>query len=180
MNISYRPEIDGLRTISVMLVILHHLGWSFIPGGYIGVDIFFVISGYLITKIVTQEIRENRFSIGQFYKRRIIRLAPALITVLIATSIVSLIIMLPAELINYFNSVIYASLFSANFYMWKEVGGYFGAQAEFIPLLHLWSLAVEEQFYIFWPIVLLLVLRFIRIRFIWLFMALALLFSITV
>jgi hypothetical protein len=122
MSIPYRPEIDGLRTVSVMLVILHHLGWSLLPGGYVGVDVFFVISGYLITQIVSAEIRGGTFSIGNFYKRRIMRLAPAYFLVLAATTIASVLVMLPAELLDYFESVIYSTFFSANFYMWQEVG----------------------------------------------------------
>ena len=164
---AYRPEIDGLRTVSVMLVILHHFGWSWIPGGYIGVDVFFVISGFLITSIIVQEARAGKFSIAGFYKRRIIRLAPAYFLVLAATSVAGLVILLPAELTNYFTSVIYSTFFVANIYMWGEVGGYFGAQADVVPLLHLWSLAVEEQFYIFWPFTLLLGLRFIPRRWLW-------------
>lgn len=155
MRIKYRPEIDGLRTIAVMLVIFHHLGWSLFSGGYIGVDVFFVISGYLITSIISSEILNKKFSIKSFYKRRILRLAPAYFLVIFSTSIAALIFMLPRELLNYVESALYATFFSANFYMWSEVGGYFGSQSEVVPLLHLWTLAVEEQFYILWPLALL-------------------------
>lgn len=161
---SYRPEVDGLRTIAVLLVILHHLGWKALPGGYVGVDVFFVISGYLITTIVFIEIRNGKFSTANFYKRRIIRLAPAYFLVLGATSLAALVFMLPAELLNYAASVLYSTFFTANFFMWKEVGGYFGSQSEYVPLLHLWSLAVEEQFYIFWPLILYLAFRFLGHR----------------
>lgn len=161
-SISYRPEIDGMRAISILLVIFHHLGWSFFSGGFIGVDIFFVISGFLITSIVHKEASSGQFSFLDFYKRRILRLAPAYYAVLVAVTCVSLIILMPAELLNYFDSVSYSTVFFANFYMWKEVGGYFKANADVIPLLHLWSLAVEEQFYIFWPITLLLLIKFCR------------------
>ncbi len=175
MEIKYRPEVDGLRTISVMLVIFHHLGWEFFSGGYIGVDIFFVISGYLITSIITKDIQKGSFSISDFYKRRVIRIAPAYFLVLIITSIVSTLILLPAELTNYFKSANYSILFSANFYMWQEVGGYFGSQSNIVPLLHLWSLAVEEQFYILWPPILIISLRLIKIQNIWIPLSLAIL-----
>ena len=159
MKLTFRPEIDGLRTVAVMLVILHHLGWDTLSGGYVGVDVFFVISGYLITSIVYAEIKEGEFSLVNFYKRRIIRLAPAYFLVLAITSLVAIIYMLPAEILNYAQSVLYSTFFAANFYMWKDVGGYFGHQSDYIPLLHLWSLAVEEQFYIFWPLVLSIVYK---------------------
>lgn len=155
--IKYKPHIDGLRAVAVLLVIFHHLGdWGVTQGGFIGVDVFFVISGFLITSIVKVDIESGRFSFGAFYKRRVVRLAPAYYTVLLATTIAALVWMLPAELLAYAESVVASSVFLANFHMWKEVGGYFGANAETTPLLHLWSLAVEEQFYLFWPVVLLI------------------------
>lgn len=157
MKLGYRPEIDGLRAVAVLIVIFNHLGWSLFSGGYVGVDVFFVISGFLITRILVDEIGEGKLSIVGFYKRRIVRLAPAYFLVLAATSAIALCIMLPADLLDYAKSVLYSTVFLANFYMWKEVGGYFNNQVEFIPLLHLWSLAVEEQFYIFWPLILWLI-----------------------
>ncbi|MGY6625183.1 acyltransferase family protein [Acinetobacter johnsonii] len=152
MSIAYRPDIDGLRAIAVSLVIFNHLGWSLFSGGYIGVDIFFVISGYLITIILTREIQSQQFSIARFYKKRVVRLAPAYFTVLAVVSIVAWQVMLPSELTEYFESVIYATLLLANIYMRNEVGDYFSPSVENVPLLHLWSLGVEEQFYIFWPL----------------------------
>jgi peptidoglycan/LPS O-acetylase OafA/YrhL len=163
-QLTYRPEIDGLRAIAVLIVIFNHLGWSLFSGGYVGVDVFFVISGYLITSIISEEIKKGNFSLKNFYKRRVIRLAPAYFIVLAVTSVAALVFMLPAEIINYAQSVVYSTFFLANFFMWKEVGGYFATQSEYVPLLHLWSLAVEEQFYLFWPIALFLMYRLIRTR----------------
>ncbi|WP_116472405.1 acyltransferase family protein [Zobellella maritima] len=177
-KIEYRPEIDGLRTIAVMLVILHHLELGALPGGYVGVDVFFVISGYLITSIIYYEINSKRFSVVEFYKRRITRLGPAYFLVISATSIATFIYMLPAEMLNYGESVIYSTFFMANFYMWNEVGGYFGAQSEVVPLLHLWSLAVEEQFYIFWPVALLLTQRLFGVRAVFMLVAVGILSGI--
>lgn len=157
MALKYRAEIDGLRFVAVALVLLAHLDIAFFSGGFVGVDVFFVISGYLITGIVAKEIRQGTFSFGSFYQRRVIRLAPAYFLVLVATSMLAGMYMLPAELVDYSRSVIYSTLFAANFYMWNAVGGYFGAGADTIPLLHLWSLAVEEQFYLVWPTLLLIV-----------------------
>ncbi|WP_312158944.1 acyltransferase family protein [Acinetobacter sp.] len=156
MNLSYRADIDGLRAIAVLLVIFNHIGIALFSGGYIGVDVFFVISGYLITLILTQDIQSKRFSIARFYKKRVVRLAPAYFTVLTVVSVMAWQVMLPGELTQYFDSVMYATLLMANIYMRNEVGDYFSQGAEGIPLLHLWSLGVEEQFYIFWPLLLLL------------------------
>jgi peptidoglycan/LPS O-acetylase OafA/YrhL len=164
MRLGYRPEIDGLRAIAVLIVIFNHLGWKLFSGGYVGVDVFFVISGFLITSILLSEIRDGQFSITAFYKRRIIRLAPAYFLVLAAASALAVALMLPADLLDYIKSALYSTVFLANFYMWKEVGGYFNNQVEFIPLLHLWSLAVEEQFYIFWPLILWLLHKLVPAR----------------
>ena len=174
-SIKYQPHIDGLRAVAVLLVIFHHLGdWAGIRGGYVGVDVFFVISGYLITSIVKTELESGRFTFGGFYRRRIVRLAPAYFTVLLATTLAALVWMLPAELLAYARSMAASSLFLANFHMWKEIGGYFGADAGTAPLLHLWSLAVEEQFYLFWPVALLIAHRLLPRRSLpWLVIAVA-------
>lgn len=171
--IKYQAHIDGLRAIAVLLVIFHHLGdWGGLSGGFAGVDVFFVISGFLITSIVKSELEAEQFSIAGFYKKRVIRLAPAYFLVLLITTAAALLWMLPAELLAYARSVIASSLFLANFHMWQEVGGYFGAAAETAPLLHLWSLAVEEQFYLFWPLAMLLAYRLLPPRWLpWLVLA---------
>lgn len=168
-SIKYQPHIDGLRAVAVLLVIFHHLGnWGGLAGGFVGVDVFFVISGFLITSIVRAELDAGRFTFRNFYKRRVIRLAPAYFTVLLFTTVGALIFMLPAELLSYARSMIASSLFLANFHMWKEVGGYFGANADTVPLLHLWTLAVEEQFYLVWPMALLIFHRsFLRKWVLW-------------
>lgn len=161
-NIKYRPDIDGLRAIAVMLVVIYHAGFGFISGGYIGVDVFFVISGYLITTIIIKEIESNQFSFSKFYLRRIKRLIPVLIFVLMITSIFSLVILLPGDLIAYGKSLIAVLLSVSNIYFWRENGGYFEGNVQEIPLLHTWSLSVEEQFYLLWPLFLVLFSSFIH------------------
>lgn len=156
MKLQYRPDIDGLRAIAVLLVLFHHVGWSLFSGGYIGVDVFFVISGYLISSIVMQDIQAGQFSIATFYQKRVLRLAPAYFAVLFTVSVVAFQLLLPQELTQYFYSVIYACVFAANIFMYQEVGDYFSGDVSETPLLHLWSLGVEEQFYLLWPILLLL------------------------
>lgn len=161
MGIKYRNEIDGLRAIAVLLVVFNHLGVGFLKGGYVGVDVFFVISGFLITSIIKSEIENKEFTFANFYKKRILRLAPAYFLVLACTTLTMLFLAAPQQLLTYIKSVIYSSFFAANFFMWRELGGYFSSNADFTPLLHLWSLGVEEQFYILFPIVLILLTKFI-------------------
>ncbi|KGT48202.1 MULTISPECIES: acyltransferase family protein [Acinetobacter] len=168
MSIAYRPDIDGLRAIAVSLVIFNHLGWSLFSGGYIGVDIFFVISGYLITTILTRDMQSQQFSVARFYKKRVVRLAPAYFTVLTMVSLIAWQVMFPGELTEYFKSVMYATVLMANLYMRNEVGDYFSPNVENVPLLHLWSLGVEEQFYIFWPLILWLFLSKASRKYLWL------------
>ena len=152
-SINYQPHIDGLRAIAVLSVLVFHLDKSWLPGGFVGVDIFFVISGYLITSILTREIDQKRFSLKHFYTRRIKRILPVYFTVAASSLVTGIIILAPSELIKVAESLLASVVFLSNYYFYFNVG-YFGGQADLMPLIHMWSLAVEEQFYIFWPIVL--------------------------
>lgn len=154
-KLKYRPDIDGLRAVAVLSVLAFHLGWSKIPGGYVGVDVFFVISGYLISSIIFSEVAAGRFSIISFYERRIRRIFPALFAMLIVSSIFAWIYLLPDELVNFSKSMLSATASASNFYFWEH-SGYFDLPIT-QPLLHTWSLAVEEQFYLTFPLFLLLV-----------------------
>ncbi|MGD0471018.1 MAG: acyltransferase family protein [Terriglobales bacterium] len=153
----YRPDIDGLRCVAVLSVLAFHLSPARLPGGFVGVDIFFVISGYLISAIIFSEIAASRFSVLAFYERRVRRIFPALFGMLIAVSIVISFFLLPTEFIDYAKSVIAATTSSSNFYFWQH-SGYFDSPTS-NPLLHTWSLAVEEQFYILFPIFLVIMRR---------------------
>lgn len=154
----YRPEIDGLRTLAVIPVILFHGGFALFSGGFVGVDVFFVISGYLITTIIISELAAGRFSLASFYERRARRILPALFFVMAMCTPIAWMLMLPGELQDYAQSVIAVATFSSNFLFWLE-SGYFDVAAELKPLLHTWSLAVEEQYYILFPLFLLLTWR---------------------
>ena len=154
----YRAEIDGLRAIAVLPVILFHAGVTQLSGGYVGVDIFFVISGFLITGILSREIEGGNFSLLGFYERRARRILPALFVVLATTSVLGALILLPYELEFLGRSLIAVVFFVSNILFWQE-SSYFAASAEFNPLLHTWSLGVEEQYYILFPIFLWMVWR---------------------
>lgn len=151
----YRKEIDGLRALAVIPVILFHAGFEFFSGGFVGVDIFFVISGYLITCILLAELDAGTFTIAGFYERRIRRIFPALFFVIIATIPFAYYWLLPNELAAFGKSIMSISVFASNIFFWQE-SDYFAADAEFLPLLHTWSLAVEEQYYLFFPIIMML------------------------
>lgn len=146
----YRPDIDGLRAIAVLSVVIFHAFPDLIPGGFIGVDIFFVISGYLISGIIFSNLEHASFSIADFYGRRIRRILPALLTVMIASLALGWPFMLAREYQQLSKHVMAGAAFVSNLVLWQEKG-YFDIAAEAKPLLHLWSLAIEEQFYIFWP-----------------------------
>lgn len=151
----YRPDIDGLRAIAVSIVVLFHAFPNLLPGGFIGVDVFFVISGYLITGIVSREVACDKFSFINFYAKRIRRLVPSMFTVLLATLIIGWYVLLADEFKSLAKHVVAASTFVSNILLWKEVG-YFDVAADLKPLLHFWSLGIEEQFYFLWPILLVL------------------------
>lgn len=168
----YRAEIDGLRAFAVLPVILFHAGFEHFSGGFVGVDVFFVISGYLITSILIEELDSNCFSVQKFYQRRARRILPALFFVIFLCIPFSWIILLPTDLLDFCQSLVAVLLFSSNFLFWTE-SGYFGTAAELKPLLHTWSLAVEEQYYIFFPIFLLLTWRMGKNKIFWTLMAVA-------
>lgn len=163
MTLGYRADIDGLRAIAVLSVLLFHAFPNALPGGYVGVDVFFVISGYLITGIILPLQQGGTFRFSDFYGRRVRRLAPALLTVLSVAFLVGWLVLLPDEYVYFSLNVVRSLLFMLNFFYAREID-YFDAAAELNPLLHLWSLAVEEQFYFFWPVFLLMVLRFFAKR----------------
>jgi len=158
MSIHYRPEIDGLRALAVLPVLLFHIGFSGFGGGFVGVDIFFVISGYLITSIILREKSENDFSITRFYERRARRILPALLAMIFACLCISYFWMAPTQLKEFAGSSISAIFFVSNVFFLKH-SSYFDAASEEMPLLHTWSLAVEEQYYIIFPIFILLTWR---------------------
>ncbi len=161
-HLAYRADIDGLRAVAVSSVIAAHAFPASLPGGFIGVDIFFVISGYLITAILQREIADSSFSVGAFYGRRIRRLFPALAIVLGACLVAGYTLLLEEEYRQLGWHVAAGSGFFANIALWAEAG-YFNRESELKPLLHLWSLGVEEQFYLLWPLLLALALK-IRAR----------------
>lgn len=168
----YRTDIDGLRGIAVIAVVLFHLGVPGFTGGFAGVDVFFVISGFLITSLIHPDIAAGRFSFAAFYERRIRRLLPALLTVT-ALSLLAGVLLLERHDLRYLHqSVIATTLFSANFLFWKTTG-YFDSAADTRPLLHAWSLSVEEQFYIVFPVLLLLAVRYLPRQAYWLVLAAA-------
>ncbi len=158
---NYRPDIDGMRALAVTAVVLFHAGFGFLTGGYVGVDVFFVISGYLITSIIYREIDSGRFSFKRFWVRRARRLLPAATLVMLAT-MAGFLFYYPVSYFKEFGLSLSAqSIFSANIFFWKH-SGYFGLAAETKPLLHTWSLSVEEQFYLFFPVLIFLIYKYVR------------------
>ncbi|MDO9285380.1 MAG: acyltransferase, partial [Aquabacterium sp.] len=157
---TYRPDIDGLRAIAVSAVMIFHAKENLLPGGFVGVDIFFVISGYLITKHIAAEISANRFSLGEFYRRRIRRIVPMMMVVVATTLLLSMLLMTPADARNVAKSAVWSIASMANIHFLRDLdSSYFAASSAEVPLLHLWSLGVEEQFYFFWPLLLVVAQR---------------------
>ncbi len=158
LDSAYRPEIDGLRAVAVALVIFFHAGFDWMPGGYIGVDVFLVISGYLITRLLLRENQQGDFSFKAFYTRRARRLAPAFLFTIAATFLVALLLLTPADLEKLAREMFHATLGISNFYYGGRVD-YFDTASSLRPLLHTWSLAVEEQYYLFAPLFLWITFR---------------------
>ena len=158
-NIQYREDIDALRGLAVLLVVFYHAFPTLLRGGFIGVDVFFVISGFLITSILLASVHNQTFSYLGFYKRRIRRLFPALITVLATSIVIGWLILFPDELSLLGNHVGRVVVFILNFSLIEELG-YFDVGSHYKPMLHLWTLSIEEQYYLLWPVLLMLTLRF--------------------
>lgn len=154
-ELDYRPDVDGLRALAVTAVVAFHAFPAFFPGGFVGVDVFFVISGFLISSIIFRQLRRSTFTLADFYRRRVRRIFPALAVVLLTCLVFGWIGLLPEEFELLGKHVAAASVFVSNFVSWQEVG-YFDRSAALKPLLHLWSLGIEEQFYLAWPLLLLL------------------------
>ncbi|MFG1493924.1 acyltransferase family protein [Halobacteriovorax sp. ZH4_bin.1] len=156
---TYKPHIDGLRAIAVTIVILYHLDWALFKGGFIGVDVFFVISGYLITTILYNEYtKTSTVNFLKFFIKRIKRLLPSLLSMLIFTSIIAYLIFSPSSLYEFSKSMKYALISLSNIHFWRQAD-YFDTASKLKPLLHTWSLSIEEQFYLFWPIIILGILK---------------------
>ena len=155
---SYRSDIDGLRAVAVLAVVAYHAFPAKLTGGFVGVDIFFIISGYLISKVLLDGLQRGSLGMLDFYKRRVVRIFPALITVMLVTFAAGWYLLLPDEFHQLGSHLRGAALFSQNFVLWNE-SSYFDNTANSKPMLHLWSLAIEEQFYIVWPLLLALVFK---------------------
>lgn len=157
----YRPEIDGLRAVAVITVILFHAGLETFSGGFVGVDVFFVISGYLITTIIVSELDAGTFTLRSFYERRARRILPALFLVIVFCIPVAWLTLTPNDMKDFAQSVFAAATFSSNILFWRE-SGYFATTADLKPLLHTWSLAVEEQYYILFPLFMIVAWRYFQ------------------
>ena len=151
MSKHYRPEIDGLRAISVIGVVLFHLELGF-PGGFVGVDVFFVISGYLITGILLRQLGEDRFSLMEFWARRVRRIVPAAMVMMVGALLIGAFLQTPERYASLARSAMAHVLVASNCYFTRDQG-YFAEKSDYEPLLHTWSLSVEEQFYLIFPLI---------------------------
>jgi peptidoglycan/LPS O-acetylase OafA/YrhL len=157
----YRPEIDGLRAVAIVPVLLFHAFPALLPGGFVGVDIFFVISGFLISGVILEDLQQSSFSFAGFYARRIGRIFPSLLLVLIVCLAIGWLVLLPNEYVQLAKHTVAGAAFVSNILLWHQ-SGYFDTAAQSKPLLHLWSLGIEEQFYIVWPMLLVLLWRWTK------------------
>lgn len=172
----YISDIDGLRALAIIAVLFYHVGYKWIPGGFIGVDVFFVISGYLITKNILFDVEHKNFSFFNFYVRRARRLFPALFVMLLISIVFAYQLFSPVDLARFGQSLLYANMSLSNFFFMSEAG-YFDAGSDMKPLLHTWSLSVEEQFYLIWPFVLVGLLWFRNKRYLLIFLLLSTIIS---
>ncbi len=164
MLVAYRPDVDGLRAVAIVSVVAFHANQAYLPGGFTGVDIFFVISGYLITRIIATELESGQFSFTNFWIRRARRLLPALLFMLVSVTLVALYLLLPDHLDQYGQLLSHAVLFVGNIFL-SQGREYFDPSMQNNPLLHVWSLAVEEQYYLLWPLLLTVSLRVLSPRY---------------
>ena len=146
LKTSYRADIDGLRAIAILLVIIFHAGFPILSGGYIGVDVFFVLSGFLITSLIDLEMKEKKFSFKNFYMRRIRRIVPVLFFIMLIITIPACFFLFANDLEAYSRTLIYTILCANNFHLFLNSGDYFAENSDLIPFLHTWSLSIEEQF----------------------------------
>ena len=167
-NFNYRADIDGLRSLAVISVIIFHFNNQWIPGGFIGVDIFFVISGFIITTAIYPQIQSGRFSFNQFYVKRIKRILPLFYLISIFSLVLAYLLFTPNDFVGFADSLMYASSFIANIYFERH-SGYFSPTSDTMPLLHTWSLSIEEQFYLVWPLCLIILAKFLSKK--WLLIA---------